>query len=225
MNNIISNTGFGPHPDIAHYRLEPFIDLSANRIIGYEVLSQLRNGINPEQWFLQLSGRQQINFLRQQIQLVSAKVKDTCFYNLSVEGFISLNHCDIEDIAAFSHVCLEVADASALKFIDDKSRYVFFKNTQRLRFCGVNVWLDDFVIDDLINLPSYIDNFDGIKVDKSEIKTKNLAGIIKLIKIVLGNLPVLIEGVESDYDLGKGVAAGADIAQGYLWNKQNLIAV
>ncbi|HHE6154970.1 EAL domain-containing protein [Citrobacter freundii] len=225
MNNIISNTGAQPHPDIEHYRLEPFIDLSANSIIGYEVLSQLREGLNPEQWFSRLSGRQQIMVLRQQIQRVSANVTETCFYNLSVAGFLSLNHCDIQAIAEYSHVCLEVADASALKCLNEKERYFFFKNIDRMRISGVKVWIDDFSVDDLITLPAYEYHIDGIKIDKKEIHTRHLKDIIRLIKKALGIIPVLIEGVESERELHKGIASGADIAQGYYWRHKTVIAV
>lgn len=225
MNNIISNTGAKPYPDIKHYRLEPLIDLAASHIIGYEVLSQLREGLNSEQWFSRLSGRQQITLLRQQINRVSAKVKADCFYNLTVAGFIALNHFDIEDIAAYSHVSLEVADASALKCLNDKEKYFFFKNIDRLRFSGVEVWIDDFSADDLVSLPAYQGNIDGIKIDKGEVNAPYLSSIIKVVKSVMGNFPVLIEGIESENQLIKCIQSGADIAQGYFWKKENLIAV
>ncbi len=224
MNNIISNIEPKAYPDIKHYRLEPLIDLTASHIIGYEVLSQLREGLNSEQWFSRLSGRQQITLLRQQINRVSGKVNATCFYNLTVAGFIALNHFDIEDIAAYSHVSIEVADASALKYLNDKEQYFFFKNIDRLRFSGVNVWIDDFSSDDLITLPEYKDHVDGVKIDKKEIHTRHLKDIVWFIKKVMGNVPVLIEGVESDRELNNGIASGADIAQGYYWRHKSMIA-
>ncbi|MFU0880272.1 EAL domain-containing protein [Kluyvera cryocrescens] len=228
MKRIITDQGVKWHPDIAHFRLEPLVDLNASRVkancvIGYEVLSHLRDGLTPELWFSQLSGRQQINILRQQIYSVSGKINDTCFYNLSVEGFLRLVHCDIEDIASYSKVCLEVADSSVLKNINEKERYIFFKNVSRLRYLGVGVWIDDFSINDLISLPAYKDNVDGIKIDKSEIHGRHLKDIINIIKQLLNGLPVLVEGVESERDLNAGMKSGADIAQGYYWGRDDLI--
>ena len=49
--------------DIEHFRLEPLIDLVANRIVGYEVLSKLRYERNPEKWFANVSGRQLVELL------------------------------------------------------------------------------------------------------------------------------------------------------------------
>lgn len=223
MKRIVANQGALRHPDISHFRLEPLVDLNASRIIAYEVLSELRGDLNPESWFARLSGRQQITLLCQQLHCVSIKVKDTCFYNLSVEGFLSLNHRDIADIAAFPCVCLEVSDATVLKCLNDKELYLLFKNINRLRFLGVKIWIDDFSIHDLITLPSYKGNVDGIKIDKSEIRTRHLGNIINLIRKILKNVPVLIEGVESERDINKGITSGADIAQGYYWKHKNII--
>lgn len=229
MKTIVAGQSVKMHPDIVHFRLEPLVDLNASRVnvgqvIGYEVLSELRDGLIPERWFTQLSGRQQINILRQQIHSVSGKIADTCFYNLSVEGFLALNHCDIVDIVAFNHVCLEVSDASVLKCMNEKEQYLFYKNISRLRYLGVKVWVDDFSIDDLITLPAHKDNIDGIKIDKCEIHGRHLKDIVRLVKSVLGNIPVLIEGVESERDLNTSMLCGADIAQGYYWEGKNIIS-
>lgn len=223
MKRVAADQGALRHPDIPHFRLEPLVDLNTSRIIAYEVLSELRDDLNPETWFARLSGRQQITLLCQQLHCVSIKVKDTCFYNLSVQGFLTLNHRDIADIAAFPRVCLEVADATVLKCLNDKELYLFFKNINRLRFLGVKIWIDDFSINDLITLPSYLGNVDGIKIDKSEIHTRHLGSIINLVREILKNVPVLIEGVESERDLNKGIISGADIAQGYYWKHKNII--
>lgn len=224
MKHIVADLGVMRHPDIVHFRLEPLVDLDANCIIAYEVLSKLQGNLNPENWFSRLSGREQITILCQQLRCVSIKVKETCFYNLSVEGFLTLNHRDIAEIAMFSRVCLEVSDATVLKYLNEKELYVFFKNISRLRFLGVKIWIDDFSVNDLNILPSYQDNVDGIKIDKKEIHARYLVDIIKLIREVLGNVPVLIEGIESEHDLNTGIVSGADIAQGYYWKRENIIA-
>lgn len=225
MKHIVASLGVMRHPDIVHFRLEPLVDLNASRIIAYEVLSELQNNLNPESWFSQLSGREQITILCQQLRCVSIKVKETCFYNLSVEGFLTLNHRDIAEIAMFPRVCLEVSDATVLKYLNEKELYVFFKNISRLRFLGVKIWIDDFSVNDLITLPSYQGNVDGIKIDKNEIHSRHLMGIVNLVRKILRNVPVLIEGVESERDLNTSIISGADIAQGYYWKNHNIITV
>lgn len=115
--------------DIEHFRLEPLIDLVANRIVGYEVLSKLRYERNPEKWFANVSGRQLVELLLQQIERVTDSIVDRCFYNLSIDGFMCLSQLDIERIATFNNICIEISDASALKFFDAKTRYLFFKNS------------------------------------------------------------------------------------------------
>ncbi|WP_164971837.1 EAL domain-containing protein [Lelliottia nimipressuralis] len=224
MNKMISHLKYPLHHDIEYYRLEPFIDLSNNRIIGYEVLSQLKHQVNVEQWFARLSGRQQIDLLLKQISCVSESVKDTCFYNLSVEGFLFLTPSDIDDIATFDNICLEVADSSLLKSLTRKEHYVFYKNIRRLQTLGVGIWVDDFCVEDLISLPDYYGKFDGIKIDSKEMRTHYLGDIIHIVKNILGDIPVLIEGVESKRDLEKGMCSGANLAQGYYWSNNNKVA-
>ncbi|WP_181012961.1 EAL domain-containing protein [Citrobacter amalonaticus] len=221
MKKIISPVTHRLHHGIEHYRLEPLIDLSRNRIVGYEVLSKLKFDVNVEQWFARLSGRQQIDLLLAQISCVSESVADTCFYNLSVDGFLCLTSADIEEIARFTNICLEVADSSALKLLNSKKQYLFFKNTRDLQTLGIKIWVDDFCLDDLISLPAYHGKFDGVKIDRKEIRAPHLGDVIHIVKKMLGDIPVLIEGVESESDLYKGMCSGANLAQGYYWNDSN----
>ncbi|EPZ2455096.1 EAL domain-containing protein [Citrobacter youngae] len=220
---MISHLTHDLHHNIEQYRLEPFIDLSCNRIVSYEVLSKLKSHVNVEQWFASLSGRQQIDLLLEQIHCINESVADTCFYNLSVEGFLRLTSTDIEEIGLFNNISMEVMDSSVLKFLSRKEQYLFFKNTRRLKILGVKIWADDFGLEDLISLPVYHNQFDGIKVDHKELRTPHINNIIHIVKKMLGNIPVLIEGVESETDLDRSLRSGANFAQGYYWNKNNKI--
>ena len=224
MKNMISPVMHRLHHDIEHYRLEPFIDLSHNRIVGYEVLSKLKPDVNVDKWFASLSGCQQIDLLLAQISCVNKSMAETCFYNLSVDGFLHLTPADIEKIAQFPNICLEVANSSVLKTLNSKEQDLFFKNTRILQVLGIEVWVDDFCFDDLISLPSYHGKFDGIKIDRKEISSAHLNEIIYIVKKMLDNIPVLIEGVESEVDLYKGMCSGANLAQGYYWKRKNIIA-
>ena len=212
----------GLHNDIEHYRLEPFIDLACNHIVGYEVLSQLKHHVDTEQWFSRLAGRQQIDLLLEQIQCVHESMAVTCFYNLSVTGFIYLTGVDIEWIAAFNHIALEITDSSLLKEMDRKEQYIVFKNTRRLQMRGVKIWVDDFCLNDLISLPLYEEKIDGIKIDRKDMRSPHLGEMINIIKRIIGDIPVLTEGVESESDLVQSMRCGATLAQGYYWNDSNL---
>ncbi|HHH9825358.1 EAL domain-containing protein [Enterobacter asburiae] len=219
---LMSHLTHGLHNEIEHYRLEPFIDLTCNHIVGYKVLSQLKHHVDTEQWFTRLSGRQQIDLLLEQINCVHESMAVTCFYNLSVIGFIYLTGVDIERISGFNHIALEISDSSLLKVLDRKEQYIFFKNTRRLQVRGVKIWVDDFCLDDLISLPLYQEKFDGIKIDRKDTRSPHLGEMIEIIKRIVGDIPVLIEGVESENDLVKGMRCGANLAQGYYWNDNNL---
>ncbi|HFT1963452.1 TPA: EAL domain-containing protein [Enterobacter ludwigii] len=221
MKKVITRNATQLPVDIEYFRLEPFIDLSTNLIIGYEVLSKLRDGLNPEYWFTDLSSHQQIDILFEQLRIVSAKVKSPCFYNLTVKGFMLLEQCDIEYISTFTNACLEISDASKLMSLNEKKLYTFFKNVESLRIMGVKIWVDDFCIDDVITLPVYKDCIDGIKIDKSEIQANHLKYMIKSANDILGNIPILIEGIESKSTLDIARESGAGFAQGYYW-EQNI---
>ncbi|HGY5076751.1 TPA: EAL domain-containing protein [Citrobacter gillenii] len=224
MSTLINCAAHRWLTDIEHFRLEPLIDLVSNRIVGYEVLSKLRYERNPEKWFANVSGRQQVELLLQQVERVTDSIVDRCFYNLSTDGFMCLSQLDIDCIATFNSICIEISDASAFKSLDDKTRYLFFKKLRNLRSYGVKIWVDDFTFADLVSLPEYNGNVDGIKIDKSEINSPVLKNIIHSVKTVMGDIPVLIEGVASENELITGIQSGADIAQGYFWKEENLIA-
>lgn len=225
MKKVIARNTSKLPEEIEYFRLEPFINLSTNLIIGYEVLSKLRDGLNPEYWFTVLSSRQQIDILHEQLRIVSAKVNGPCFYNLTVEGFMLLDECDIEYISTFTDVSLEISDASKLRFLNEKSLLAFFKKIESLRILGVKIWVDDFSIDDVITLPVYKGFIDGIKIDKSEIQTDHLKHIIKSTNKILGNIPILIEGIESKSTLDIAIESGVSIAQGYYWERNILIEI
>lgn len=209
----------------SHFRLEPFVDLRSKRIIGFEVLTTLKCGVSPESFFVAQSPESQIAFLINQIKHVSNLVAtDDCFYNLSTAGFIALSSNDIENICNHHLACLEVSDSSNIKNISDNDMNVFFSNIQKLREGGIRIWIDDFCFDDLVSLRDYIGKFDGVKIDKQEMNQIHLKRTIELLKKTLGDIPVLVEGVEDALDLYRGIKSGADYAQGYYWKNENMIA-
>ncbi|POT29230.1 EAL domain-containing protein [Citrobacter braakii] len=209
---------------INNFRLEPFIDITENRIIGFEVLCSLKAGITPESWFSEQKTEDQIGMLKFQMESISALgLKEPCFFNLTISGFLALSYEDIIFISGARQRGIEISDTYNIKLLDDEKRTAFFDIIDHLRERGVSVWVNDFHFDELIHLNYYRQHVDGIKMDRSEIRTPWLRKEISLIRNVLGNIDILVEGVESDSDLTAARKAGAKLAQGYFWNVDNLL--
>ncbi|TPD00077.1 EAL domain-containing protein [Escherichia coli] len=223
MRNFITRRELQLPKDIECFRLEPFIDLSTYRIIGYEVLSKLSGGLNAERWFSEISGRQQIDILHHQLYNISSKINTSCFYNLTIEGFINLEYSDIEYIASFPNVSIEISNASQIYFLGEKASSLLFKKIEALRSLNIKIWVDDCLFEDIMFFKAYRDKIDGIKIDKHEAQSVHLLNMINLLKNSFGNLPILIEGVESENILNLVLTSGANLAQGYYWNHHNLI--
>ncbi|MGT3828529.1 EAL domain-containing protein [Enterobacter kobei] len=208
---------------ISNFRLEPFIDIAENRIIGFEVLSSLKAGVAPESWFSEQRPVDLIRILKFQLESISALgLKEPCFFNLTIAGILALSDDDIMFISRYRKTGIEISDAHNIKFLSEDERAFFFNHIDYLRESGVCVWVDDFYFDELIHLNYYRQHVDGVKMDRSEVRTPWLRKEISLIRNVLGNVDILVEGVETDSDLTAVRKAGARLAQGYFWNMDNL---
>ncbi|WP_413504027.1 EAL domain-containing protein [Serratia grimesii] len=215
-NSIIDN--------ISHFRLEPFINIAENRIVGFEVLSSLKAEQLPEHWFSEQRSRDLIDFIKFQLEHVSKlHLMETCFYNLSVEGIIKLKMSDMLFISNFNNIAIEISDAYNIKHCSAVERSVFLNNIKLLREVVIQVWLDDFTFDDLHYLEFYHGHIDGIKIDRNEIRMSWFRNEISIILGVLEDIDILIEGVESEEDLIVVKKTGVWLAQGYFWNEENLM--
>ena len=187
------------------------------------MLSTLKAGGAPESWFAEQRPEDQIRLLRLQIESISALgLAEPCFFNLTMSGILALKPDDFIFISAYRKTGLEISDAHNINMLSENMRASFFNNIDYLRECGVNVWVDDFYFDDLIHLNYYRQHVDGVKMDRSEVRTPWLRKEISLIRNVLGNVDILVEGVGTDSDLTAVRKAGARLAQGYFWNIENL---
>lgn len=209
---------------VRYLRLEPFVDIEDNRIVGFEVLSLLNPTISTKQWFSQRKGRELVDLLNYQLLKISSlQLQERCFFNLSVLGIIALTKHDIKFISGFENVAIEVNEVSDLKGLSAEEHDTFLANLDFLRGNGIQIWLDDFTLDDLIFFDFYRENIDGIKINRREVKKTWLREEISIIKNVNNGVNILVEGIECDDDMESVVKAGARLAQGYLWFDGNII--
>lgn len=217
----IQNTS--PLDLISFLRLEPLVDTNKNRIVAFEVLSVLRVGVEPEHWFSVLNTRDIIKVMKFQLEQISMLlVKEKCFYNLTIAALLELNEKDIHFITGFRNVSIEISDTYNMKFLNIDDYDDFLRNIDLLRRGGINIWLDDVTRDELIYLDFYRNHIDGVKIDKSELREPWLRKEISIIQNFLGDIDIIIEGIETESDLAVAKETGVKMAQGYLWSVDDL---
>lgn len=208
---------------ISNLRLEPFVDLEKNRIIGFEVLSSLKAGAAPESWFSEQRPTDLVEILKFQLGNISESgVREPCFFNLTIAGILALNYYDIHFISRHRKIGIEISDSHKLKFLSKDERGLFLNHIDCLRESGVHIWVDDFYFDEIIHLHYFHQHVDGVKIDRREVRTPWLRKEISLIRHVLGDIDILVEGVETGSDLTAVWKDGARLAQGYFWNEDNI---
>ncbi|MCS5992136.1 EAL domain-containing protein [Klebsiella variicola subsp. variicola] len=205
-------------------RLEPLVNLKSNRIVAFEVLSEIKAEMKPETWFARLKPCDAIAILKFQIERISElSLREECFYNLSIATIVELNENDIQFITSNKEVSIEISDTYNMRFLNATSQEVLFNNLDLLRAGGAGVWLDDLTFDDQIDLGLYKTRIDGVKIDKCELRNSWLGKKVAMIYKTLDDINIIIEGIESESDLSLAREAGIKIGQGYLWSVDNLI--
>lgn len=199
------------------------MDLSRNCLYGYEVLSVLQPGFCTETWFSQQTSGYMINLLRIQIESVRSITTERLFFNLSIDGFVHLSDDDIRFICEQRDICLEVSDFSLLKYFSAASRNRFISQVMKIRRGGVDVWVDDFCLEDLMSMDDIRNNFDGVKLARSELLQGYLNHEAKILVKHLPDVPLLVEGIENENDLQQARMAGIGLGQGYYWQESNLL--
>lgn len=202
------------------------MDITSDDLYGYEVLSVLQPGYSAETWFNQQASGYMINLLRIQIESVRSIVPtERLFFNLSIDGFVHLSDDDIRFIGAQHNICLEVSDFSLLKYFSAASRSRFLSQVMKVRRGGTDVWVDDFSLEDLMSMDDIRNNFDGVKLARSELLQGYLHQEAKILLKHLPDVPLLVEGIENENDLQKAQGAGIRLCQGYYWRENNLFVL
>lgn len=205
---------------IKAFRLEPLVDTARNERFGYEVLSSLDTDLSADDWFDAQEPAFLISLLKKQLLRIndfSNKCDAKFFYNIPVGAMLSISPEDIYFIASYKKINLEISDAHRIKFLSVLTQHALFSQIKQFRLRGVDVWVDDFTYDDLPMIDDYYGQFDGIKLAKSELHAPWLRKELDIMRRVMGNIPLLIEGVETGDDLDTIKKCGITFAQGYYW--------
>lgn len=209
---------------VQNLRLEPLVTPTTSDIWGYEVLTELSEGICVEGWFSAMDPIKQISFLHKQMKSVGDLcLLRKCFFNLSVQGLIHLSHEDISEISKYKHFSIEISDMNNIPSLTQGEMVLLLKNISRLRLCDINVWIDDLTTYNSSFLPLFLGRIDGVKIDRSELHSGELEKLTKITKEVLGDVPILIEVVETISDLNIFKRHNISYAKGYLWKSSNLV--
>lgn len=212
---------------LSGFRLEPIKDLGTLGTIGYEVLTVLPSGVCPELYFSNISSMDMISLFADQVEYcLSTDSQKKYFINLSVSVLANPVLCASLPLVPDSHkICIELQDPQNLRRMKRAECISLEENVRDLRKKGYQVWLDD-VTTSLVGLTSALDiQFDGIKIDKSEIlapdsRPEELIALIKQCKKHTSQ--VLVEGIETRSLLDLCINAGAKMGQGYMWKKEML---
>lgn len=204
-------------------KLEPLINLRDGSIVGYEVLSVLTDGTSAEKWFALQKPSHLMSLLKLQlacIKKLSLPDELKLLFNISIESLLGMNIKDLNYFSQFKGVSFEISNASNIKRLTNEVRVVLFRRIDELRKLNFEVWFDDFYIDDLIILNVIMGHIDGVKIDRRELHKPWLKEEIRILRKTLTNIPVIIEGIESEEDLSLVSNQDVLFAQGYLWKEK-----
>ena len=208
-------------------KLEPLFNTARDEIFGYEVLSLMPQGICAENWFSAQKTGMQISLLKKQLLRTNyfnekRYTNTSLFFNITVDAMLSTSVEDIQFIASFKNISLEISDAYRIFFLPAFRQHSLFSQMEKIRKSGIDIWLDDFTFNELKIIDDIHDQFDGIKLDKSELHAPWLGEVLDVVRRVMGNIPLLFEGIETKKDLDILKMHNIELAQGYYW-KSNFI--
>lgn len=206
---------------IKDFRLEPLKNLSTLDVVGYEVLSRLRWGDDPEQYFSYRTPETLTRLFKiQQASCHAPRDGQLLFMNLPVLALLDETLCSgIRNVSPKTY-CIEIQDPHQLSGLNRAENSALVSNLFQLKEKGYDIWLDDFDVSltntvCLLNFP-----FDGIKVDKhvlwddSERLDETISTCLSLTK------NVIVEGIETDAQMQAARNSGAALGQGYIWQNE-----
>ncbi len=219
-----------------HIMFQPQVAMDTGRTQGFEALARWNNpqlGMVPPDVFIRTAERTGlIEFLTPLLLRKALEAAVTwpadfqLSFNLSIRDIVSPTTvdtiCDVVKHSGFSAERLEFEVTETLIMTD-------FEQAQRslaaLRELGASIALDDFGVG-YTNF-EYIDKLSvgTIKIDRSFVsRMQEGAGAGKVIEAMIGLCSTLgiknvVEGVETEHQLGALRQAGADCVQGYFFSK------
>ncbi|GEM_PF-209945 len=214
-NEIISSPEM-----ISGIRLQPLMLTSTHIVVAHEVLICLNGQETNEHFFSRLPAKDKLAIFFWQAEMVLQR-HGTFFLNLPVS--ILCDSVAMESLYSFTHenrLVIELQDPEKALLLDKKSQHDLLWNIKQLRKNGWMVWLDDWKV----SLHNYFINsgivFDGVKIDRSVISSRNLGSLVKLARQLAPF--ILVEGIETAPLLEYATFSGADLGQGYLWPEKRM---
>ncbi|WP_421356689.1 EAL domain-containing protein [Pseudocitrobacter faecalis] len=205
-------------------RLQPLMDLHSNQCIGQEVLSQLTIPVFTELFFKYLSAETALSLFLMQAEIVSHRYSgETLLINLPVRTLRDTANLDrllTSRTDLSRNIGIEIQDPGALQGLSGSERHCLVVTLMVLREEGWKLWIDDLTPALLPEVGSLCVTFDGVKIDRGEIRRRHREpdALSHLVKLARGmGAQVVVEGVESQDDLIHAQQSGADIGQGFYW--------
>lgn len=200
-------------------RLQPMVDLKSGKQQGCEVLSLLAPPMSYEDFFQTLPPEASlVLFFRQLDTLKQLNEPGPFFLNLPVR-VLSDPDCirRLRRVRTCYHrnLVIELQDPEELLSMDDCQKNTVKEQMQKLRTKGWSIWLDDLTPDIWGGIKNNGFWFDGVKTDWREMTRRTLPNLVKQAR-QLGR-KILVEGVETEKDLIRASASGAELGQGFLW--------
>ncbi|AVZ00424.1 hypothetical protein DAI21_22655 (plasmid) [Lelliottia sp. WB101] len=215
MNDIMTKKMTSPLEHITGLRLQPLVVVENGNVIGYEVLTSLKD-LDPEVFFSSLTDELLVSYTFWQIAVI--KANSVCLWmNLPFTVFLNtdlisaiISHCDGKKIT------FELQDTIKLLHLKLPQLHQVKTGIKRLREAGFEVWMDD--VDESMLSFIYLNKIecDGIKIDKKVIRNKKLFNdfINEVLPIYRA---VLVEGIETTDDFSILSKTEARMGQGFFW--------
>lgn len=212
------------YPDI---RLQPIVSLSTHQVFGYEILSVPQTGTDNENRFSQCSNTQLLQLREWQLATLSSPAMvEKLFVNLTTDILLG------EDTASYllhNRIpgVIELQDPQELINLSDSQLKQLAVHINRLQFCDMEIWVDDYQQEYGSTLHRAGIMFDGVKIDRFAFQRHrhNASELSSLIREArcFGKY-VLVEGVETPEDMETATHAHADLAQGFYWPEHTVPA-
>lgn len=219
-------TGFLFKNTICGLRFQPIYCLSDNNIQAWEVLSALKEDIQPERFFSSLSHKICLQILLWQLKVIQGINSRQHYYlNAPTKMLCQRRYVDSLLPLLRSGITIEVQDPDVFFALSDKENQEFLALTREIQNRGASLWLDDIKPEHLPLLATDINHFDGIKIDKTVIW--NYQSVPDVFLSLMARLSfmtdsILIEGIENQTQLSLAARSGCSLLQGYYWPEEIL---
>ncbi|CAM6363251.1 EAL domain-containing protein [Enterobacter intestinihominis] len=202
-------------------RFQPIYSVAEKVIKAWEILSLLQPGINHEKYFCSLTEQSCLNILVWQLQIIH-QMKNKKRYYFNVPARLLCSALAVERLLPWLRegIILEVQDPHGYISLSGSELRAFDAHVKLLKSMGAELWLDDILPVQIIDLADELARFDGVKIDKSVV-LQNPLHLSPLIKHCARQVQfVLVEGVENSMHFDMAEKSGSNLLQGFMWPEE-----